>query len=607
MHGNTRVVYLLACSILVLSSLYSLSLSGQSDVTSEELQKVPSSSESNMRPISRTFDFVHDATISVRRGPELNDPEKTGATAPSAVAGESVTLSPQGWQTIMTENFEGPFPSPGWIVTGNPGWDDQSCMAATGSWSAWCANGGASGVEPCPGEVHYFNNMNTWMIYGPFDLSDATQAEVYLSCYLSTEVGFDFFSVYDSPNGVDFYATAQASGHHGWAGESFLVSSWGGDPSVWFALSFQSDASVTDSGVYIDDIVLRKYLAADLRCFTPPGEAGPIVVSCVEGQRNQCSPVMAGQPTYINYWFENSGAGGTEQTFHVTLEATSSPVGPFILDEMITGPLSAGNWTGGYRGGVVFMDPGIYNLRLFIDDGGAIPESNESNNFCTYSFEVLPATLPDLQCYTPPVCPGPIVVTCAPTDSVHQCSPVPNGADLYIYCWFRNAGGPIDRQFNYQLDLISGPIGPGLLWWNMISPPFYSGELYGFRIGPTTLLSVPGVYVLRMTVDYSGTVAESNENNNTCTYSFTVSSTSCACNCHCDPACDGHVDVLDVVETIDVAFRAGAPVPDPSGNCPRQRTDTDCNGATDVVDVVHMVNVAFRAANATTEFCRPCP
>lgn len=82
----------------------------------------------------------------------------------------------------------------------------------------------------------------------------------------------------------------------------------------------------------------------------------------------------------------------------------------------------------------------------------------------------------------------------------------------------------------------------------------------------------------------------------------------CDCDCHGDPACDAVIaDVLDVVVTIGVAFRGSAPYPDPSPTCPFHKTDVNCTFNTDIIDVVRVVNVAFRGANASTEFCNPCP
>jgi hypothetical protein len=80
----------------------------------------------------------------------------------------------------------------------------------------------------------------------------------------------------------------------------------------------------------------------------------------------------------------------------------------------------------------------------------------------------------------------------------------------------------------------------------------------------------------------------------------------CTCACHADPECDGAVDALDVVHAVNVAFRAGLPIPDPNALCWFVTTDVTCDGFTDVLDVVHLVNVAFRGADPATEFCDPC-
>lgn len=82
----------------------------------------------------------------------------------------------------------------------------------------------------------------------------------------------------------------------------------------------------------------------------------------------------------------------------------------------------------------------------------------------------------------------------------------------------------------------------------------------------------------------------------------------CGCDCHGDPVCDAVIaNVQDVVALINVAFRGGAPLPDPNGACPYESTDTNCDTFTSVVDVVKIVNVAFRGADPAVEFCDPCP
>jgi len=85
---------------------------------------------------------------------------------------------------------------------------------------------------------------------------------------------------------------------------------------------------------------------------------------------------------------------------------------------------------------------------------------------------------------------------------------------------------------------------------------------------------------------------------------ITVAPPACLCPCVGDPQCDSVANVQDVVQTVNVAFRAAAPVFDPQ--CPRQRTDVNCDQVTTVVDVVKTINVAFRGASRLTEFCNPC-
>ncbi|HUU46787.1 MAG TPA: hypothetical protein VM118_13740, partial [Acidobacteriota bacterium] len=78
----------------------------------------------------------------------------------------------------------------------------------------------------------------------------------------------------------------------------------------------------------------------------------------------------------------------------------------------------------------------------------------------------------------------------------------------------------------------------------------------------------------------------------------------CKCACHADPQCDGVTNVLDVVQTVNVAFRGGSPVFD--DDCPYERTDVDCSGYTNVLDVVKIVNVAFRGGLPESQFCDGC-
>ena len=85
----------------------------------------------------------------------------------------------------------------------------------------------------------------------------------------------------------------------------------------------------------------------------------------------------------------------------------------------------------------------------------------------------------------------------------------------------------------------------------------------------------------------------------------TTVNNACSCPCHGDPACDGQLDIVDLVETVNVSFRGASPVVD--ATCPHVgRTDVNCSGDMNAVDVVLMVNVVFRGDDPETTICDPC-
>ena len=72
------------------------------------------------------------------------------------VVRQGVQSTLAGWTTLMTEDFEGIFPSTGWTAFDYDGitndeyyWDDDSYRPHWGAWSAWCADEGANGLRTC--------------------------------------------------------------------------------------------------------------------------------------------------------------------------------------------------------------------------------------------------------------------------------------------------------------------------------------------------------------------------------------------------------------------------------------------------------------------------
>jgi hypothetical protein len=183
------------------------------------------------------------------------------------VFSESVAIQPTA--TSQTEycwlydNFSGNFPGSNWLVTGNPRWgiDDRNDK----NHCVWC--GGA--LHPDSSDPpEYQNNMDTWMIAGPFDFTDAFTAFLDFNYCNKSQERYDYFKYCVSNNGQDYYPN-EITGT-----QSSTVSldlsqvpvkypdrhveyiSMIGDSSVWIAFCFTSDSSVVDEGTFLDDIRL---------------------------------------------------------------------------------------------------------------------------------------------------------------------------------------------------------------------------------------------------------------------------------------------------------------------------------------------------------------
>jgi len=126
-----------------------------------------------------------------------------------------------GWQNIMTDGFEGAFPGV-WDVLISPGstnayWGKDNYNPHTGSYSAFCAKSGPAGVDP---PNNYPNNMEAWMIYGPFSLTDVTDAELNFYYWLDSEYEWDYLWCEASIDETNWYGHWYTGDFGGWVSES---------------------------------------------------------------------------------------------------------------------------------------------------------------------------------------------------------------------------------------------------------------------------------------------------------------------------------------------------------------------------------------------------
>ena len=174
-----------------------------------------------------------------------------------------------GWETIFSDDFEGTFPGD-WNVFDNDGatngeyyWAKKDCEAYEGSNSAWAVGGGADGSSLSCGS-NYPDDAKSWMIYGPFSLADASDAEVRLMYRLNSELSYDLFFVGASIDGSQFYG-ATTSGVNDWTERVFdltnvyTLGDLTGEEQVWIVIAFQSDLNTNSpEGVYVDNVLIEK-------------------------------------------------------------------------------------------------------------------------------------------------------------------------------------------------------------------------------------------------------------------------------------------------------------------------------------------------------------
>jgi len=147
-------------------------------------------------------------------------------------------------------------------------WARRSCRPYQGSYSAWAVGGGAHGSSKSCG-TNYPDRADSWMIYGPFSLTDATDAELTFQLWLRSEAGYDGICWGASTDGRSFGMRCESGNSGGWTSRRLdLMNAPGlgnltGRPNVWIALRFLSDGSINyPEGAYVDNLLLRKYVGA---------------------------------------------------------------------------------------------------------------------------------------------------------------------------------------------------------------------------------------------------------------------------------------------------------------------------------------------------------
>jgi len=437
------------------------------------------------------------------------------------------TSPPEAWQWICSESFEGGFPATNWTLYGTPTWDDTNYAALAGSWSGWCA---ASGVSPSSG---YPNNMDAWMIYGPFSLAGATNAQVNFWYKNVSEADHDYLQWMASTDGINFYGTQTSGSQSTWTTAAFdltsvpVLGNLCGQSQVWFALRFVSDGSGSGlPGAYVDEIVIQKDVLPaipDLAPYMPAGWTDKLPVGSTQlagdAAHTYSGPFYNNQVLYFNWASLNQGTGAAgAYRVHVEVTGTgggtwdwdisNNPVNQYwyLLTDQSVGPLAAGSHT----------------FKIWTDYLGTVSESNESNNYYERIISISAPSLADLTPYKPDVWNDkiPIGTTQLAGNAVHAYTGSFFDNQLLFLNWTSlNQGTGAAGPSRLHIEVT----GTGGGTWDWDIPSHNASQYFYLATDQSVGPLAAGSHTFKVWVDYLGAVSEADETNNYYERTITVS------------------------------------------------------------------------------------
>jgi len=215
---------------------------------------------------------------------------------------------PPGSAVLLTENFGTSFnpttsltgSTPLWRKFVNPGdtagyyWNKVSAGAFSNSaWSA--AEPITSAPMLTPGVSNYPAGQDTWLIYGPIDLSRFVYGHVSFEYYLDSQAGDTLLWGY-STDGQTFYGNSQSGPLSKWITDTFSFRANSAFQTVYLGFAFNSHASPQGKGSFVRNV----------RLTGEPLKFGylPLVMS------NYAAPTPTPIPPLYGYYFDEPDPRG---------------------------------------------------------------------------------------------------------------------------------------------------------------------------------------------------------------------------------------------------------------------------------------------------------
>ncbi len=259
--------------------------------------------------------------------------------------------------------------------------------------------------------------------------------------------------------------------------------------------------------------------AANLTPFRPRGWSAPLVVTGVEGGRDDAT-LRVGSDTFLSWAIANERDALIDQTFFIDVLFDGVTVGRWPSHRLAGGALGAiRDWPNLHR--LTRIEPGFHTVTLVVDPTNLVAESDESDNRFEKEFSWLPPEtdappraakrrLPDLAPFTPDGWEGPVTTNAHGVDGSD--GPLSVEAPAYVSAAFNNRGhasveGGVWTHIYVNDVLVDIHVVPGLL----MEYPLGRVRINDLR---ESIRLAPGEHTLKLVIDPTDLIAESDELNN---------------------------------------------------------------------------------------------
>jgi len=250
----------------------------------------------------------------------------------------------------------------------------------------------------------------------------------------------------------------------------------------------------------------------DLEFYIPRNWDDKMVISKTLGQRYTDASFSPDDTLYFSYAYTNNG---TTITPYATIQSTLYVDGIEKTQRLYEGTLDIDEYISGIDINIGKLSAGRHTIKMVLDTNNVIDEFNESNNEYSVSVTVQGATSMDLEFYNPRGWDDKLVVTKTLGQRYTDTSFSPDEA-IYLNYAYENSGTTVTPNATIQDKIYIDGVEKSRRYYTgtLDMDTYISGE--DINIGTLS----PGTHIVKVVLDTTNVINETNESNNE--YSVTI-------------------------------------------------------------------------------------